>query len=159
MIYFHVLLSMAQEPTKLRCVLYDLTEKQLHDQFLQPYKSGRNLLCGNHIYPTTEIRSVSVVSTEGTAAQALSAVNQVCEKSFKEMNDHATGLVFIRPSLIFGLNNLDKVGKDVTAHFVKEPFGQVLSDGPFRSLLKNQWVVGIGTAVVATGVSAWLKLN
>jgi hypothetical protein len=159
MTYFHVLLTMAQEPTELRCVLHDLTDKQLRDQFLQPYHSGRNLRCGNHIYPTTDMRSVFVISTEGTATQALSAVNQVWEKSWKEINSRSNGLVSIGPSLMLGLNNLDKVGKDVTAHFVKEPFGQGLSDRPLRALLKNQWVVGIGTAVVATGVNAWLKLN
>ena len=159
MIYFHVLLAMAQEPERHRCVFHDLTERQLRDQVLKPFKRGKNLLCGNQIYPLADVRRIHIVSTEGTASHALAAVNQASNETWKQMNNASTGVVFVGPGLIFGLDNLDRVGKEVTGRFIKEPFSQAPVDGPFHSLFKNPWVVGIGTALAATGIGVWLKWN
>lgn len=155
----HVLLSMAQEPEKLRCVLHDLTEKQFKNQFLKPYYNGRSLLCGREIYPVVDIRRVFVIATEDTAGQALFTVNQRLSKSWRERKYRSTKLAFVGPSFAFGLSDLGKVGKDVTEQFFKESSGHFPENCLVLSLLKNQWVIGIGTAVIATCFTAWLKLS
>lgn len=159
MSYFHALISQASEPDSFRCVAHDLSETDLKKLVVRPYRSGRPILVGNRVYPVQELRGVKIVKTEEPAEVVLAKATEEFNRDVDRMNNDPSSFVFVMPSPGYTLDQLDEVGTDVTASFVTEAPGE---GGPLKLaqvFANHPWVVGIGTAVAAAAIAAWLKLT
>ena len=159
MSYFHALFSQASEPDSFRCIVHDLSETDLKKVVVRPYRNGRPILVGSRVYPVQELRGLKIVKTEEPADVALSKAIEEFNRDVHRMNNDPSSGVFFMPSPGYTLDNLDEVGTDVTSSFVTGAPGE---GGPLKILnvvANHPWVVGIGTAVVAAAIAAWLKLT
>lgn len=156
--YYHVLLSVEAAPERPRCVLRDLDEKGVQSAFLKHYKSGRSLLCEGEIIPMQTVRKVSVISTSGRLDEALSKANADAEAFRRELNNGSSGLVFLG-GVGYGPDDVAIFGIDVTTQFIREAPRREDLGPPVTRILSNPWVVGVGAAVIAAGIAAWLKWN
>jgi hypothetical protein len=156
--FLHVLISNTEKPEDFRCILHDLTEAELNVKVLRPYKSGKSILAERRIYPASELRGLKIVRTEKPAEVALEAASEEVNKSIETLNsDSKSGVVF-GPFLGYGLDNLAEAGSDVTLRYVKGAPGDGGVAKAANILISHPWVSGIGTAVLATAIAAWLKL-
>ena len=153
--HYHVLLSQDNSPA-LRCVLRDLDARGLRTGFLKPYKAGKTLLCGSEIITSESVRRVSIVTTERSMELSLARANDEAEAHRQELNRGSPGLVFIGGTG-YGPDDVTKFGTDVTAEFIKQAPKRPGSHSVLASLLSNPWLVGVGGAVAAAGITAWLK--
>lgn len=111
------------------------------------------------MYPVHELRGLKIVQTEEAADVVLAKVTEEFNRDLDRLNNGPSSGVFFMPSPGYSLDHLSEVGTDVTSSFVTEAPGE---GGPLRGLnvvANHPWVVGIGTAVVAAAIAAWLKLT
>ena len=157
--YFHVLVSDSAAPEEFKCVAQDLAEPVLKTLILKPYRAGKPIVTGGRIYPQTELRGIKIIKTEEAAEDALSKASAEVDKEYKEINSDPRSGVFIMPFLGYGINEISEAGADVTAQYIKSAPGE---GGAMKALglaVNHPWITGIGTAVLASAIAAWLKLS
>ncbi len=154
--FYQVLIATESEPGKLRTVLTDLSKAQLLAQFVQPYRKGLDLVCGNEIVSLASLRRVHIVRTERTDEQERSALSEKSLKEIEAINRAADGLVFLNPGRGFEPEDILEVGADVTAEFISGPPGSAPGLQRVFRLLSNQWVVAVGAGLIVAGIVWWL---
>lgn len=159
MSYFHVLVSESAAPEEFKCIAQDLAESALKTLFLKPYRKGRPIVSGGRIYPQTELRGIKIIKTEEAAEGALAKAGAEVDRAYKEMNNDLQSGVFIMPFLGYGLNEISDVGVDVTAEYIKFAPGEGGTMKALSLVVNQAWITGIGTAVLASTIIAWLKLG
>src|SRR5688572_27002879 len=119
---FHVLISLASAPDRLRVALSDLTEDELTNRFVKPYGRGKDLLCGNEAIPIAEVRKRHIVRTAGTEAMEREAYNVKDRARIDELN-RSSRVVFITTGAGFDPEDLLEIGDDVTGQYLKGTAG------------------------------------
>lgn len=153
--FHHVLLALESEPTKLRCVLTDLTEEDLKAKFLRPYRKGQNIVCGNEVIPVSQIRKLHIVRTARDNEAERNALQEQSLKEIQEFNRQSDSVVLISPGRGYAHEDILEVGKDVTATFVSGPPGHAAAPTPVVGFLNNQWIVAIGTGLIVAALVWW----
>lgn len=157
--YFHVLIETASQVGDFECVAKDLSEGVLKKQVVRPYKNGVALILGGRIVPIGELRGIKITETEEPSGSTLSRATKSFNESIEHLNAEPNSHVVILPFFGYGPDALEQFGKDVTAKYISRAPGQ----GGIASLIwrvfNHPWVAGIGAAVMASGVAAWLKWN
>jgi len=158
MFFLHILISNAEKSDTFHCILHDLNESELRDKVTRPYKRGKAIVAGGRIYPASELRGLKIIRTEVPAESALTAAANEFNKDLEVMNsDPSSGVVFM-PLLGYGFDQLSEVGSDVTKTYINGAPGEGGIGSAINALFSHPWVSGIGTAVLAAAIAAWLKL-
>jgi hypothetical protein len=152
--FHHVLLTLTEAPSKLRCVLADLSEDQLKRQFLRPYRKGKNILCGNQVIQISSIRSVQIIRTKKTSERELSELQDRSFKEIQELNRQSESVVIISPGRGYNAEDIVETGEDITSQHIIALPGHGTS-GILQELLRNQWVVAIGTGLIVAALVWW----
>lgn len=154
--FFHVLLSVDTDQTKLRSVLTDLSEVQLKAQVLLPYRKGTTLVCGNEIIPVSTVRKIHVVQTVRENEHERNAIHAKSVKEIEEINRESSGFVFLSAGRGYDPEDILEAGEDVTSKYIAGPPGSAAGPGALLRFLGSQWVVGIGTGLVVAAAVWWL---
>ena len=157
--FHHVLLALESEPTKLRCILADLTEKDLKTKFLRPYRKGQNIVCGNEVIPVSQIRKLHIVRTARENETERSALQDRSFKEIQELNKQSESVVLISPGRGYDPEDILEVGEDVTTMFVSGPPGHASAPTTVVRFLNNQWIVAIGTGLIVAALIWWFGLG
>lgn len=154
--FYQILVAIEPEPDKLRCLLRDLSEPQLLAQFVKPYRSGRDLICGNQIVPVTALRKIHIIRTAREDEREREALNEKSLKEIEAINRKPGGLLFLSPGRGYEPEDIFEVGADVTAEFISGPPGVTYGQNRLSHLLSNPWVVAVGTGLIVAGIVWWL---
>lgn len=157
--YFHVLISTETDRSTLRCIFHDLNKSELVARFVKPYRRGRNLLSEGEVIALATIRKVTISQTESSCEPMLKQLNDEAYESWKNDMRSDSGSVVLMLPFTYGYDDLAHLGKNVTAQFITEAPAQGEKPHPAVTTLSNPWLVGIGGAVIAAGIAAWLKWN
>lgn len=155
MSFYQVLIAIEPEPDKLRCALRDLSEPQLRAQFVEPYRKGRDLVCGNEIVPIAALRKVHIVRTAREDQQERNDLNAKSLKEIQAINREPGGVVFLSLGRGYDPDDILEVGADVTAEFISGPPGGAHNQSRISRLLSNPWVQGIGISLIVAAIG-WL---
>ena len=159
MSFYQVLIATEPEPDKLRCSFRDLSEPQLRAQFVDPYRNGRDLICGNEIIPVGSLRRVHVVRTARNDAQGRETLNEKSLREVEAINRESGGVVFLSLGRGYDPEDILEVGADVTAEFISGPPGSARSQGRLTRVANHPWVVTIGAGLILAALMWWLGLN
>ena len=157
--YFHVLISEESEPNKQRCIFHDLNENSLASNFLKPYKRGKNILSNGEIITLSSLRKIVISQTDSDSEVLLKRFNDEAHKSWEQNLNGSKGYVVLGLPFTYGYDDLANLGKNVTSQFISGAPSQAEKPPIVVAALTNVWVVGIGGAVLAGGIIAWLKWN
>ena len=80
-------------------------------------------------------------------------------KSWEQDLNGSKGYVVLGLPFTYGYDDLANLGKNVTSQFISGAPSQAEKPPVVVAALTNVWVVGIGGAVLAGGIIAWLKWN
>lgn len=156
--YLHVFLSVEPEPDKERCVLRDLGEAELKSLFVRPFKSGKNLLCGNEIIPHHKIRRITIIATDEKSDAVLVKAQNASNEAIAKLNNESSSIVFLG-GLGYDVDDLVSMGNNVTAKYITTLPDRIPMNKFFVRLLNNPWVVGVGGGVVVAAIAGFLKLS
>ena len=157
--YLHVVISEESEPNKQRCIFHDLNEGSLASNFLKPYKRGRNILSNGEVITLSSIRKIVISQTDSDSEALLERFNDEAHKSWEKDLNGSKGYVVLGLPFTYSYDDLATLGKNVTSQFISEAPSQAEKPPLVVAALSNVWVVGIGCAVLAAGIIAWLKWN
>lgn len=121
MAFHHVLLTLSEAPSKLHCVLADLSAEQLEKQFLRPYRKGKNILCGNQVIQISSIRSIQIIRTKKTSERELSELQDRSFKEIQELNRRSESVVIISPGRGYNVEDIVETGEDITSQHIIAP--------------------------------------
>lgn len=156
--FHHVLVSNAEKPDNFRCILHDLSEQELSEKVLRPYKSGKAIVADGRIYPAADLRGLKIIRTDVQAETALDRATEEVNKDYESMNSDPRSGVFFGPFPGYGIDQVAEAGIDVTGAYIKGAPGEGGIAKAANMFLSHPWVSGIGTAVLAAAIAAWLKL-
>ena len=149
MAYFHLLLSFKNEPNDVRCILTDLSERELKNQFIRPYKRGSTMLAGTEVIDTMDIHSITIIKTDCTNDQERNEIYESSRKHIDDMNRQG-GLVFLGPPQGYEPEDIVEAGEDVTKKYITSPPGH--DKGLLSAAFNHPWIIAIVTSVVAAGI-------
>jgi hypothetical protein len=147
---YHVFLTFDNEPTKERCVLKDLTEQNLKERFVEPFKcQGTLLLDYGEVADTKKVQRFKITLTDEPLDALKSRALEKCIEDERKRNSRESGVVFMNTTAPVADSSH---GKDVSSQYIKKAPGapepknwaELLIDG-----VKRHPVVVIVVAVVA----------
>ena len=156
MSYFHVVISLSDEPSRLRVIFSDLSDRDLRAQFVRPYSKGENLLCGNEIVPVADIRRRHIVRTELREHQERDKLNAKSLAEIEAINRQPGGVTILSPGRGYDPEDILEVGEDVTVAYILGLPGYASRPGILRAFFSNQWVLTVGASLIVAGVVWWL---
>lgn len=153
MAFHHVLVSFRHAPNDVRCVLADLSEKDLKARFLRPYRKGQQFMSGNEIVETSTINKVKVIRTEETSERELAKIQVRSHRENDELNRGSHSVVFLDSGRGYVLEDIAEAGVDVTPAYVVRPPGV---RGWLAEWFEHPWVTTVLAGVVVAGIIYWL---
>lgn len=154
--YFHVVVK-SKNNKKPLCVFKDLSERDLKNKFIKPYKLNKSFFYCGSILAASELVNIKIVSTlqkhEQELKRELSVAHvELIKKAddlFKDIieesnapNSDNVGTSF---DTVVGYNDyeIQDCGVDVTHKFIREAPGEGTSLSKFSEILRHPWVVRI----------------
>lgn len=156
MTFYHVLITTSDQPDSFRCVLSDLSEENLMQQFLRPYQRGKSILCGDEIVESLQIKRLKVVKTVAQREKELEKLQEESFRKIQEFNRSSDSITIVSPGRGYNVEDIVEVGEDVTIQFVSAPPGEGDRWKIVADLLNNGWVVGIGGGLIVAVLVWWL---
>lgn len=154
MSYFHVLLQLGESSQDTRCVLWDLSEKQMKSQFVDPYRKGRDLLCGSEVVKLSSIRRVRIVRTERTNEAERADIQTRSKREIDEMNRGGEPII-ISFGRGYHKEDIAEAGREVTEDYIGGTPGYA-STNTFLRTVNNPWVIGVVSGLVVTLLGAFI---
>lgn len=151
MAFFHVLLTFQGAPNEARCVLMDLSERELKKQFMKPYRRGTTMLAGTEIIDTMDIHSATIIKTERTNEQERKDIQEASQRHLDETNRQSS-LVFMGPPHGYDLEDIVEAGFDVTKTYITTPPGHGKTS-LLSAVINHPWISAIATGLVVAGVA------
>lgn len=150
--FYQVLGAIGDRKTEV--LFSDLTEKELREQFVVPYRRGKTFFAGTSLVTPAELRKVRIIETPLKEAEVRGQINRDSLAEIAEMN-RTSGLLIISAGQGYEPEDIAEVGTDVTLTFLRG--GPGFSSG-LLGLSKNAvgWLLGIVASVLATGLVKWL---
>ena len=158
MAYHHVLLTLADAPDKPRCVLLDLTEKQLQIQFVTPYEKGKDILCGSEIIRISNIKRIQIIRTGKTNEIERNDFRERISQENEEFNRQSNSSVIIGIGCGYEPEDITEAGEDVTTQYISGLPGHA-SSNTFRELINHPWVITIGGGLIVAALVWWFRWN
>ncbi len=154
--YYHVLLTFQAKPDSVRCMFSDLSERELEERFLAPYRRGKSFMCGNEVVESSKIQKVTVVKTPRPSAAELKDIQTKSRKEVEEFNRTSSSMVLISPGRGYDADDIAEAGEDVTASFISGPPGHGGHWGVVSAVVNHPWVSAIGTGLIVAALGYWL---
>jgi hypothetical protein len=158
MSYYHVLLRFQDEPNNVRCVLSDLSEKQLRTQFVRPYRRGKNILCGREVVDISRIKIINIIRTTDTSDIELKRIQEKSRAENEQRNRSSSLLVVMVLGRGYQLEDISLAGEDVTSKFIVDVPGHdrwtVVAE-----ILNHKWVSTVGAGLVLAALALWFGLK
>lgn len=156
MAFYHVLLTIVDNTDSFRCILSDLSEENLRKQFLQPYRRGNSILCGDEVVESLKIKRLKIIRTLEGSEPALKKLQEESFRRIQEFNRNSNGIAIISPGRGFNLEDVADIGEDVTTQYVSTAPGEGDAWKTVISFLNNGWVVGVGVGLIVAALLWWL---
>ena len=153
--HYHVLLTFQDAPEKVRCVFSDLSESELKDQFLKPYRRGRSFLSGNEVIDAVRIKSVSIIRTDRDSTDELKAIQERSWKEIEQFNRDSSSVVLVSAGRGHNAEDIVEAGADVTSTLISGPPGSADQWTVVSKVINHPWISAIGTGVVVAGIAWW----
>jgi len=153
--YYHVLLSFQDEPTTVRCMFADLSEKALRTRFVVPYRRGKNFLSGSEVVEVSRIKTIKIVRTADTSDKELKSIQAKSKKEIDELNRNAESVVFLGLGRGYNLEDITEAGEDVTTTFIVGPPGHGDKWTVVATVLNHPWISAIGTGLIVAVMVWW----
>lgn len=159
MALYHVLVTTSDKPESFRCILFDLSDDDLKQNFLRPYKRAKSILCGDEVIESRAIKRLKIVRTAASSATELKQLQEKSVREIQEFNRSSESVVLISPGRGHNIEDITDVGEDVTARYVLAPPGEGDAWVVAMSFLNSGWVVAIGGGVVVAALAWWFGWN
>ena len=156
--YYHVLLSLQDEPNSIRCLFADLSERELRTRFIVPYRRGKTFLCGSEVIEISRTRKVRIIRTADKSAVELKRLADEHQKKNKEFNASSKWVGIIDVGAYYP-ENIDQAGEDVTTTFILGPPGHGDRWAVVGAFLNHPWIAAIGTGLIVAALLLWLDWN
>lgn len=153
--YLHVLASFAEAPDKPKVLFSDLSEDQLKERFVKPYKKGRDFLVANEVVRVAQLRKCHIVRTERTEEIERAEFNAKDRARIDEINRQPGGVVFISLAGGYEPEDLIEIGTDVTGAYILGAPGYGARGGVLGAVFNHPWVLRVGGSLIAAGL-LWL---
>jgi hypothetical protein len=124
MSFHHVLVALKSDPKKLRCIFSDLTEEQLGQRFLKPYRRGENIACDRETIIFSQIHRLRIIRTEQPNAAERDAYREKIFKEIEKFNWQSDSVVLFNVNRGASPEDILKIGEDVTAVVIAGPLGR-----------------------------------
>ncbi len=154
MSFFHVLASTNDNPESQKCLFADLSERDLKNLFVAPYKKGEGVLCGNDVVQTSNLKTVNLIRTPQKMEEELVSIQAKSNREIDEFNRESQSVVLISPGRGYVPEDIVEAGEDVTGSFLLGPPGHAKSNW-FVRIVNNPWVVRVGGGVIAAIIIWW----
>lgn len=158
MAYFHVFLRFDQADVDYEQIFSDLSESQLKDRFLKPYRKANDILAKGRIVKAAQINSLLIVRTKDTNDVTRERINSASLNRISEMNREPGGMIIFSPGSGYDPEDILEEGEDVTADYIDGPpgSGKVMV---WASLANHPWVVTIVGGLILAGLLALFGLG
>lgn len=150
MSYFHVVAYFEDAPQKLRCLFDDLSEQELRDRFVKPYRKGKDVLSDSEIVKLASVHKVQIVRTNRVSEAERKDLRENSSREIDEMNRRG-GPVIVSAGRGYEKADIVEVGDDVTSEYIGGPPGYQEASR-IRRLMYNPWVL----AIIPTLLVAWM---
>ncbi len=152
MSYFHVLLQFDDSPRSLRCVLHDLSERDLKVRFLRPYNKGWDILVESEVIKIPTIRKIQIIKTGRMNEVEREDIKVKSRRELAESN-RGSDLIEIGFGRGYRMEDIAEAGVDVTADYLSHAPGG--ADRSATSILfHNPWVITVGGGLLVAFI-AW----
>jgi hypothetical protein len=150
--FYQVLGAIGDRKTEM--LFSDLSAKELHKQFVVPYRRGRTFFAGTSVVAPAELRKVRIIETPVKEAAARDRINRDSLADIEEMN-RTSNLLIISAGQGYEPEDIAEAGSDVTRTFLRGGPG---SSTGLLGLSKNAagWLLGVVASVLAAGLAKWL---
>lgn len=147
--FYQVLGAIGDRKTEV--LFSDLTAKELHKQFVGPYRGGKTFFAGTSVVAPAELRKVRIIETPVKVAEARDRLNRDSLADIAETN-RTSGLLIISPGQGYEPEDVAEAGTDVTRTFLRGGPG---SSSGLLGLSKKAlgWLLGIIASVLAAGLA------
>lgn len=158
MAYFHVLLRLDKADLDYEEIFSDLSESELKDRFLKPYRNAKDILVDGRVVKASQITSVLIVRTKETNDVTRELINNDSLNRISEMNREPDSMVIISPGSGYDPEDILEEGENVTADYVDSPPGS--GNGiDWAFVVNHPWVVTIAGGLALAGLLALLGLG
>jgi hypothetical protein len=150
--YFHVVVK-SKNNKKPLCIFKDLSEKELKNKFVKPYKLNKSFFYYGNILTASELVNIKIVSTLQKHEQELKQELPVAhlelikkaEEFFKDIEEfNALDSDNVDTSVdTYNDYEIQDCGVDVTHKFIREAPGEGTTLSKFSEILRHPWVVRI----------------
>jgi hypothetical protein len=150
MSYYQVLIAIESSPEQLLNLFVDLTEIELQEKFLKPYRKGLNIFTGNTIYPASQIKKIHIINTSEANGVIRDRIHKKSLETIRRINESGS-VVFLSPGNGYEPEDILEAGEDMTDKYLSDTF-DLESPKIFSGFLKfinNQWVVGVVLLLIA----------
>jgi len=167
--FYHVLASFEPQSGEVRTVFSNLSEQELLDRFVQPYRAGLDIVVGNEIFPIGRIRKLFIVRTDDLEESVRAAINERSVREISEINRSSNSVVMISAGRGYDPEDILEDGEDVSSEFIGGPPGYAkqapvatqpvaVSRSRPVTLLNHPWVVSVVGGLIVAAVIAVLAL-
>ncbi|EOA8959543.1 hypothetical protein ACIMS1_005277 [Vibrio harveyi] len=136
---FHVVIKTKSDDS-WKCCFKDLSEKELIDSFVKPYKKGKGIIVDAEIISTKEISHVVISKTDKTHKEELKIVQTTSYQKIQEMNRNSS-IRIISPGYGWQSYEIKDCGENVTSYYLTSGAGEV-------GFMNSPWVITIGGGLI-----------
>lgn len=156
--YYHVLLTLQSAPDHRRAVFLDLSEQELKEKFVAPYRKGKSFLAGNEIIDSGQIKTVTICSTNRLSAEELKTIQTKSWAEVDEFNRSQNSVTLISVGRGYDAEDLFEAGETVTSDHISGPPGEGLWKLA-ATVMNHPWVSAITTGLVVAALAAFFGWN
>ena len=147
--YYHVVLRFADAPEKDSCVFTDLSEKELRERFVKPYRRGKSFMTGSDaVVDSMRIRQTTIVCTNDRSEVELRRIQEKSRREIDELNRTSRHVVFMDLGRGYVPEDITEAGVNVTATFVSGPPGEGDGWSVVTAIINHPSTTAIGTGVL-----------
>ncbi len=157
--YFHVLVTVKDAPDSIRCVLADLSEREIEANFVKPYGKEESILCGNEIIDAYSLKTVRIIQTSDTSEAERSKLKDEHNRKNEEFNRSSDSLKIIGSGFRRDDEDIAEAGNDVTTEYVTGVPGYLDRKTAVARLFLDKLVVPIAVALIVAAALLWSGLK
>lgn len=158
MSYLHVTIK-KKDSDKWLCIFKDLSESDLKQRLLKPYKTGKELFYEGNILPVEQISVIRINKTKLSHEDELRIVQDESYRKITEFNNSNVGATIISTGYGYDDYEINECGDDVTSDYLSSGPGTGTLLTHASELIRHPWVVRIFGGIVFLMVAAYLGLK
>lgn len=84
--YYHVIVRSFDLEGSPRCIIADVSEKELRNKFVRHYRAGKDILLGSELFRVSKIQRVLIVRTERPESAERADINEADLNEIARLN-------------------------------------------------------------------------